>query len=158
MPSSFVFQRTLIEGRISCPEILTGNQDAAPSPLSLPTLWLVLLSCRYTRASLGNATSSVRSKDIKVRDYRLARRTRQYLLANSSPSPLGPNNGLYCVFCVLCEPQNMGQRRHSDRCQSGPRGFRRDLTTKVLLPNTSSINARRDEDFRRPSARKLTPI
>src|SRR5271166_6009826 len=101
MPSSFVFQRTLIEGRISCPEILTGNQDAAPSPLSLPTLWLVILSCRYTRAFPGNATSRERSKDVMVRVARLARRTRLYLSAESSPSSLGPNNWRYFVCSVF---------------------------------------------------------
>src|ERR1700722_17310097 len=101
MPSSFVFQRTLIDGRISCPEILTGNQDAAPSHLSVPTLWLVILSCRYTRAFPRNDTSSVRSKDVRVCVSRLARRTRLYLAAESSPSPLCPNNGRYFVCSVF---------------------------------------------------------
>src|SRR5262249_5525070 len=44
MPLSFVFQRLCIVGRYSFPAALIGNQQAAPSPFSRPTLWLVRLS------------------------------------------------------------------------------------------------------------------
>src|SRR5271157_3428724 len=48
--TALVFQRTLTLGRKTPPWKATGNQEAAPSPFSRPTLWLVRLSTRNIRA------------------------------------------------------------------------------------------------------------
>src|SRR5262249_30710672 len=57
IPPSLVFQRPFSDGLKTLPWTSTGNQLAAPSPLSLPILWLVRSPLVRMRSWVGTTPS-----------------------------------------------------------------------------------------------------
>src|ERR1017187_3648509 len=67
IPSSFDFQRAFGPGVSSNPDTEMRNQEAAPSPLSRPMLWLVTLSPANIEAPTGRLPGLSRSSFVSDR-------------------------------------------------------------------------------------------
>src|SRR4051812_9595893 len=101
MPSSFVFQRLLALGRYSRPSILTGNQQAAPSPFSRPILWLIRLSRRYALDWGGSRLGSAFSSEVIGLRVLSGNSTWSYFPVPSPPSVFTRYNCLYFASSLL---------------------------------------------------------